>query len=516
MRKTPFLLAGLALIFFPVSIDADTYLYDSGLRIYQNGKPMAIAAVSPGSPAGGGLITSFGNNGTVASNPTSNMDEANAMAQDDDYIYAAGFQNFSISGSNKRWRVEKRRKSDGNLVSGFGVGGVIFDSGAYQSEAKAIAVDENYIYIAGATGGGLQNSNQWFINKIDKNTGNLNCPDCWIKLKDYGVSSESAKSIALDSDYIYIAGSYSTNAGSFYYPDAGWKIEKRRKSDGNYCNGVYCPAFDGDGIIIRPPTPNPDPEGSANAIAVDDNSLYVAGSVGLKGSQITERFWKIEKINKENGILEREASERIFVAFSTTNDGVPYALALDNDFIYIGGHFNFAVLGRRIEKRKKSDLEKIWFVQDNKVAPWPYHIEARGITVDGTGVYVAGYSFPVLVNDSERQWTVEKLSLVDGRSLWLAVENYASEPIDRELAMAIINDADGLYIAGYDFGPGSNNSQWRIEKRDKTTFPYISNFGLKVYKNGQIIDIAIENGSPTSPLRISKNGQVYGIILLDI
>ena len=40
--------------------------------------------------------------------------------------------------------------------------------------------------------------------------------------------------------------------------------------------------------------------------------------------------------------------------------------------------------------------------------------------------------------------------------------------------------------------------------------------GLRLYDGSEIVKIACEQGTPTSPLRISKYGTTYGIALVDI
>lgn len=51
--------------------------------------------------------------------------------------------------------------------------------------------------------------------------------------------------------------------------------------------------------------------------------------------------------------------------------------------------------------------------------------------------------------------------------------------------------------------------------RTGTSVPAYIDIGLRLYDGTQIVSIACEKGTPTSPLRISKNGTTYGIVLVD-
>jgi hypothetical protein len=51
--------------------------------------------------------------------------------------------------------------------------------------------------------------------------------------------------------------------------------------------------------------------------------------------------------------------------------------------------------------------------------------------------------------------------------------------------------------------------------RTGTSTPAYIDIGLRLYDGTQIIKIACEQGTPTSPLRISKSGTTYGIVLVD-
>ena len=59
----------------------------------------------------GSLVSSFGTSGVVQSDPTSENDGATAACTDGSFVYVAGYE----GSTNRSWRIEKRRLSDGSL-----------------------------------------------------------------------------------------------------------------------------------------------------------------------------------------------------------------------------------------------------------------------------------------------------------------------------------------------------------------------------------------------------------------
>ena len=87
---------------------------------------------------------------------------------------------------------------------------------------------------------------------------------------------------------------------------------------------------------------------------------------------------------------------------------------------------------------------------------------AQTITADASGIYVAGWNAA-----NGAQWRIEKRNLTTGAldaafgTAGVVISNPGTD------ARAITADATGIYVAGYDWSPG--NIQWHIEKRDLTT-----------------------------------------------
>ncbi len=120
-------------------------------------------------------------------------------------MYVVGLDN-SPGGTYYQGRIEKRNLSDGQLVTGFGTGGVVTsDTGL----GNAIAIDSTYMYVAG-----------FDIKKRSLADGSL--------VTGFGTGGvftfiTLGNTIAIDSTYIYVVGRDNSTG------NAQWRIEKRTK-----------------------------------------------------------------------------------------------------------------------------------------------------------------------------------------------------------------------------------------------------------------------------------------------
>jgi len=115
----------------------------------------------------GELVAGFGTSGVVTENPSSADGEWVAgIAIDSQYMYVAGTDRFP-GYNNGEWRIEKRNLSDGVLGSGFGTGGVVTENPSTGwDDPSAIAIDSTYMYVAGTDNS--PGNNEWRIEKRAK------------------------------------------------------------------------------------------------------------------------------------------------------------------------------------------------------------------------------------------------------------------------------------------------------------------------------------------------------------
>jgi hypothetical protein len=160
-----------------------------------------------------------------------------------------------------------------------------------------------------------------------------------------------------------------------------------------------------------------------------------------------------------------KAQALIWVQTSNPSSGIDDAkgVAVDGTGIYVVG-YDASPGGSdyewRIEKRN-TDGTILWAQSSNPSASYDV---AYGVAVDSSGLYVVGFDdVPGGVN---REWRMEKRDLSTGAIIWTQTSN-ASSGDDQAYAVAV--DGSGIYVIGYDNSPGGIDLEWRIEKRDRST-----------------------------------------------
>jgi hypothetical protein len=159
----------------------------------------------------GTLIAGFGTNGVVLSGTDG---YSNSIICDSNYIYIAGV-------SNSQWRIEKRDKITSDLITTFGTNGVIQGNSGW---CRKIYADIDYLYIVGDDSS--IGNNQWRIEKRAKNTGNLitDFGSSGVILNNPSIDNDFATGLAIDINYLYIVGCDSIPGEGYQ-----WRIEKRNK-----------------------------------------------------------------------------------------------------------------------------------------------------------------------------------------------------------------------------------------------------------------------------------------------
>jgi hypothetical protein len=119
--------------------------------------------------AGDGGSTIFLNTFLIEENPSPGTNRAHSIAVNGNFLYVAGSD--EVLG-DQQWRVEKRDIDTGQLVPDFDTDGVVESNPSMSSDLSvSIAVDANYIYIAGSDSS-LSNE-QWRVEKRDLTSGQL-------------------------------------------------------------------------------------------------------------------------------------------------------------------------------------------------------------------------------------------------------------------------------------------------------------------------------------------------------
>ena len=257
----------------PLCVIADsTYLYIGG---YDTSGPGGLQEwrLEKRDKTTGALITGFGlyQAGVVTSYQSdTSYDALQKMVMDNDYLYMAGYV---IRNSNIYWHIEKRDKISGTLAAGFGVGGVITQTaiGDVGGRAWNIAADDNYIYILGVNNAAT--NEEWRLEKRDKISGT---PAAGFGLYEAGVITSYpvtygmwAGSIVLDTGNVYIGG-YETDASNNY----PLRVEKR-----DMVTGALVTGFGTNGVFRHTTAVGGGTGGDNEAFVLlaDSNYVYITG-----------------------------------------------------------------------------------------------------------------------------------------------------------------------------------------------------------------------------------------------
>jgi hypothetical protein len=372
------------------------------------------------------------------------VDEAKVIAIDGEYMYVAGFE---PSG----WRIEKRNQSDGELANS--------DTNNCLGEPYAILVNNGAIYIIGDDY--TEGNYQWRIEK--RNTSNLVLVPSFgidgVVLSNPSESSDTAYDGVIVGDYIYIAGSDRSNGSG----DSQWRIEVRSLADGSLQVG------DG-GIILSNPSSDDD---IAFAIATYGSDLYIGGydripkistnKPGKDKKATSNAQWRLEKRPIDN----ISQIGQVVQVNPTDNSDAIKDMAIDNGFIYLAGYeeYGFFDTGWRIEKRNLSNLalDPSFDGDGVRIIDPGYNDSPESITIDDGYIYIAGFSAD-FGSGGDTAWRIEKWDKSTGgygTEGYSIVHDIGSQNNDRAYGIAI--DGSFMYIVGYE---QSNLADWRIEKRN--------------------------------------------------
>jgi len=425
--------------------------------------------INPGQPpeliTSGALVSGFGPGGVATSNPSTGGNGAGDIAIDSTAMYMVGYDS---SPGNNQWRIEKRSLTDGSLVSGFGMGGVVtVNPSTDYDAAQGIAIDSTSMYVVGYDSS--PGNDQWRIEKRSLTDGSLvsgfgtggvvtNNPST-----GSDAASDQAFGIAIDSTAMYVVGcDYSPG-------DEQWRIEKRSLTNGN-----LVPGFGTGGVVTVDPSTWHE---QAYDIVIDSTAMYVVGwdkSLGFANDQ-----WRIEKRSLTDGsLVSGFGTGGVVTSNPSGSADVAFGIAIDTTAMYVVG-FDFSPGNGqwRVEKRSLADGSLVPGFGTGGVVtgnPCTGLDEAFDIAIDSTAMYVVGFDY----SPGNSQWRIEKRSLADGSLVpgfgtgGVATNNPST---GSDVAYDIAIDSTAMYVVGHDSSPG--NSQWRIEKRGLTDGSLVSGFG---------------------------------------
>ncbi|TAL60358.1 MAG: T9SS type A sorting domain-containing protein [Bacteroidetes bacterium] len=379
-------------------------------------------------------------------------DRAFAIAQDASGVYIAG----TDRSGGVQWRIEKRDKATGAFIAGFGTGGVIQENPSGTDDViYGAATDASGLFLVGHSYN--VTSQQWRIEKRDLTTGALiaGFGTGGIITEDVSAIEDNARAITVDGSGIYVVG-YDGTPGNFQ-----WRIEKR-----DLTTGALMAGFGTGGVVTYHPSAYSD---KAFAITVDASGIYIAGYTDINtGVTLQDMEWLMEKRDASTGALiwRQVYNYGVSDVFTPYRD-VAYSVKVNSSGVYVAGYDDYTTNSYHIQKLDLNTGALIaafgtagdvtTFATTYTATNPEQGFEVCALAIDGNGIYITGQK-------NGGQWRTEQRDLTTG-ALICFIESDPSAGEDR--AAAITLDGTGLYVAGHDRVPGNN--QWRIEKYQGTS-----------------------------------------------
>jgi len=288
-------------------------------------------------------------NYAVATSPsTTPYDGPNDIKVRGDNLYIGGRQMLGLiePGFNFGWRIEKRKASDLSFLSV--TTSDPNNSVAGPEEIEGLAVDDNNLFLVGyqETQAGI---GAWRIEARGPNLEFYTATS-----EDLSSGDDRALDVALDGNYIYVVGYYTSFSPATH---TVWRIEKRDKTLNIISATDTCISESFDC--------------KANAIAIDDSYLYIAGQYGGQ--------WRVEKRNKSD--LSLVWAKTID---PTSYNDIPYGIAVDCEGVYVAG-------------TQSVDSNPIWRIEKRNLytgaidwATTSSYGNAKDIAVNDQGVFIVG------------------------------------------------------------------------------------------------------------------------------
>jgi len=441
---------------FGAGTSVNTSVYGSGASAY-----LELSSYS------GAIDTGFATSGLLQVNPSSNTEYFYSLHATSTHLYLAGID--QVSG--KQWRMEKRYIDNGSLDTSFDSDGYFQTSTMVSNILLSADYDSNYIYLTGVddTLGG--SNGRLRVEKRDIDDGSLVSAfdSDGVLTSNPSSGNDAVRVLKVDSNYLYL-GCQDDVPG-----DRQYRIEKRNKTDAS-----LIAAFGSSGIVQENPTSSNDNDNIVD-MELDTNYIYIFGTDNTQGNT----QWRIEKRNITSGdLITAFDTDGIVESNPTTGSDSPYGIALDSDYIYIGGK-NQSIF--RIEKRNITSGALITDFDSDGIIVGPLRGESSSVAydiyVDSNYVYASGYdnydgTDAIVVRFDKTTGAIDTSFGTNG----FIVSSPASG--DRYGDKIFVSSTD-VYFAGIGNSPG--NYQWFVQRHDLTSYYSGGNFTSQVFDTSSAI-----------------------------
>jgi len=263
--------------------------------------------------------------------------------------------------------------------------GLISQTDNYGGAINALAIDEEYLYVAG-------NYNQtvkryWINNMTFKDETEFYQEFLIVENRDWGIQV-----LALDDDYVYAAG------------------RTRRRVHSSYIYNVNVSKYDKNTLELVGESERyggVSTDSVINALAIDDEYIYAGGQLFHYGSEGIVQYWKSNMTEKNNHT-------------SSGSNGIINALVCDDTYVYAAiqiGSYEGGII--KIMKSGMAEVDRI-----------DVDFAVKDIVLDNNYIYIAG------VNQIVQRYCKDTLNYID-----------QTEPYGGTIYV-LAQDTNYLYAAG--------------------------------------------------------------------
>jgi len=269
----------------PLSIRADgSFLYIAGSE--RLSATDARWRVEKRDRTSGTLVTDFASGGVLTEDISGNLDQIHAILLDATSMWLAGTEDAPASGvgpPTAKVRFEKRLLIDGSRVASFGVNGVLTEDPSPGSHARATDLESDGVSLVAFVAVSSGAATAWRLEKRALTDGALTLAVAAGGSTPSAIPLEGNR-LFVDGANLYVAGTDDAGAG-----DARWRIEKRLLS-----TLTLVGSFGSAGTAtLNPVASAPD---VLNGFAVGGGIVYTAGSdfagAGPSDELRRQPFWK--------------------------------------------------------------------------------------------------------------------------------------------------------------------------------------------------------------------------------
>jgi hypothetical protein len=365
---------------------------------------------------------------------TSDIDSADDVFADSSGVYVVGFTDGTLSdqaSQGGRDAFIRKYNSDGDEIWTRQFGMSDFED-VPTDEAHGVSADSSGVYVVGETQHSVDEGGvDAFIRKY-----NSDGDEIWTR--QFGTSlQDQAFAVSVDSSGVYVVG---TTAGEF----------EGETNEGGFDNFIRKYNSDGDEIWTRQfGTSESD---SADDVSADSSGVYVVGGVSGSLPDQTNQGLVDAFIRKYNS----DGDEIWTRQFGTSGRDAADGVSADSSGVYVVG-FTEQDDGEGVDdafiRKYNSDGDEIWTRQFGTSS----NDNANAVSADSSGVYVAGVtdgSFPDESSEGDFDIFVRKYNS-DGDEIW--TQQFGSSEFD--IVNGVSVDTTGVYVAGETFGtlPGESS-----------------------------------------------------------